>query len=246
MMRRIQGRRRSEVMTIKSIVTYDGLPKSSGGAHRLRTRNPISAYASIDAFLTCCTSDIYPTRFTIELIDSKFFPSELTKSLRLRFTARFGDPKRRMLGDDFVLEWDMRVEDVGEVLSIIAGLCPLPDHPFGLSLVSLVAGSVFHLMSSSPGKILPNQGAANYLEFEAIPGCKLGESYSHCRISQNSTMCLILSLPFSDTETGLFLDYTTFLADSLPFSFSKSHWKRWTFNRRGDGYIGRKFAYPTQ
>jgi hypothetical protein len=43
-----------------SIITYDGLPVSKGGAHRLRTPNPKLALQQARDFLTACTDTSIP------------------------------------------------------------------------------------------------------------------------------------------------------------------------------------------
>lgn len=44
----------SEAHPAVEVVTYDGLPAASGGAHRLRTRNPRLAWEAVQSFLDAC------------------------------------------------------------------------------------------------------------------------------------------------------------------------------------------------
>ncbi len=44
----------SEAHPAVEVVTYDGLPAASGGAHRLRTRNPRLAWEAVQSFLEAC------------------------------------------------------------------------------------------------------------------------------------------------------------------------------------------------
>ena len=45
-------------MTRPELVTYDGLPAASGGAHGLRVRRAATAHAGVDAFLSTCVEPI--------------------------------------------------------------------------------------------------------------------------------------------------------------------------------------------
>jgi hypothetical protein len=58
-------------MLAKSVVTYDGLPVGSGGAHHLRTRDPRVALAQIQSFLDRCTVDQSDLRFTVSVLSGE-------------------------------------------------------------------------------------------------------------------------------------------------------------------------------
>ncbi|WP_208719882.1 hypothetical protein [Amycolatopsis circi] len=49
-------------MTRPDIVTYDGLPAASGGAHALRTRKPSAVHTKVHAFLNACTTPLASRR----------------------------------------------------------------------------------------------------------------------------------------------------------------------------------------
>jgi hypothetical protein len=59
-----------------SIITYDGLPISSGGAHGLRTRSPKVALKHVRDFLRICTDNSIPSDVFIEVILSRRFQKE--------------------------------------------------------------------------------------------------------------------------------------------------------------------------
>lgn len=232
-----------ETIAPNSIVTYDGLPISSGGGHVLRSRNPRQCYDQLTRFLKTCTADVAPTRFSVEVVSGNGIPDSFSAPLIASLTERFGKPRNQGLGNNTGQTWPITDDDVGDMLSLIESLEPLPVHPHGFPTICLSMLSSFQLVDPSSGAPLPNQTPAHYRHFKPGLAQLPGVSQSLARISDRTTFSLFLNFPFVETghELGACI---RFVQNHLPFQLSKSHWKRWTLTKKGDSYTGRKIAYP--
>jgi hypothetical protein len=226
-----------------SIITYDGLPISSGGAHSLRTRNPLAALAQVRNFIASCTDCLHPPKVSVEVITGGSVPAESSVPLVEKLTAELGTPGRlRSCGAGNIAHcWPIAAPQIDAYVTLIAQLSPLPVLPYRLQPITVAAVFNFHLLDSRSRAVLPWQGAACYGNFSPVPGQLLGESQLYARISGRSTVSLFLSFPFADVSEG-FLATAGFVRAHLPFPLSPNHWKRWRLTKNGKGYTGRRLS----
>jgi hypothetical protein len=224
-----------------SIITYDGLPLSSGGAHSLRTRSPVAALAQVRNFISSCTDSVQPQKASVEVVTGANVPAEFSAPLMERLTAYLrASGNRRCYGPGNTAHfWPVATPQIDTLVALIERASPLPVMPYRLQPVTVAAVFKFHLLHPHSRAALPWQGAAFYGNFSAVPGQLLGESQLYARISGRSTVSLFLSFPFEDVSEDL-LTTAGFVRAHLPCPLSPNHWKRWRLTKNGKGYLGRR------
>jgi hypothetical protein len=224
-----------------SIITYDGLPLSSGGGHTLRTRDPLAARDQVRNFLSCCTDCGGPQKASIEVITGGSVPAEFSLPLVKKLSAELGVPARRgSYGSGAIAHsWPIAPAQVDGFVAHIAQAIPLPVLPFRLQPLTVTAAYKFHLLDPRSRATLPWQNPGFYGNFSTAPGQFLGESQIYARISERSTVSLFLSFPFDDVSEEL-ITTAGFVRAHLPFPLSANHWKRWRLAIKGKGYVGRR------
>jgi hypothetical protein len=223
-----------------ALITYEGLPLSSGGAHRLRTKGFVNAWRIIEHFLKERTDFARPEEIVIELLEGASLPDEFVTPLKQRFTLEFPVVRSRAVGEAVGRQWSVGRERLPALLQELEAVQPLPD--FFVQPLAVDVALKFRLVDRSTRKPLPFQNPSDYLHQDA--GCaghqlSLGSSVASARISTRSTLFVFLSLPFAEVSAEL-RDYVEFLGSAAPFTFSEKHWKVWTLNREGSGYVGRR------
>ena len=224
-----------------SIITYDGLPLSSGGAHALRTRSPLDALAQVRHFISSCTDCVEPQKASVEVITGANVPADFSLPLIERVTAclRASGSRRSYGAGNIAHIWPLAAPQIGTLVALIDQASPLPVMPYRLQPFTVSAAYKFHLLRPQSRAALSWQDASFYGNYSAEPGQLLGESQLYARISGRSTVSLFLSFPFEDVSEDL-LETVAFVQDHLPFALSPNHWKRWRLTRNGKGYLGRR------
>jgi hypothetical protein len=233
-------------MLVKSVVTYDGLPVGSGGAHSLRTRNPQAALAQIQSFLDKCTIRPSDLRFTVNLLSGEEvgIPKEWTKFLLRRFNNTYGASNEKTLGSTLEYSWPIPESDVANQVDFLGSLGSLPAHQYGMQPLCVTAHSVIKLIDGEGGAPWPYQDPSSYSHFQVSGyGEALGRSVVYARISERSSLNLFLNFPFEPEDPEL-RRAVRHVQDNLPFSLSKSHWRHWKLTKAGDKYLGRKMTSP--
>lgn len=229
-------------MPNKSVITYDGLPVSSGGAHTLKSRDPSLALAQVMRFLGACTAAQEPMQCSVELVSGAGIPNTFSDRLLSQLDNEYGRHSTRGLGPNTGHRWQIPLEVADTMAKMISGLSPMPVHPHGLQPIALEVQQKFCFVSQDDRKeLLPHQGAENYANFAPGYGLVLGRSQLYARISEKSHVSVFLCFPFAE-PTSAFFEYRKFIQENLPFKMSDAHWKLWRLTKRGDSYIGRKLA----
>ncbi len=219
----------------RSVITYDGLPVSSGGAHKLKMRGPRAAWSATETFLkNCaawsatetflknCTDYNSPSSLFVELLEEKKISDSFSKSFKRRFSKQFGTPRTRKLGHATGLQWDVSKEMLTNLVDLLETSQPFPEYPLCPLTINLSAD--FRLVDPKTRSVLAHQDRAEYLNFEAGYHLFLG-----------------LSTLYEDVTKEL-RGFVQFLQEHLPFRFSAKHWKIWKVNQAGTGYVGRKIS----
>jgi hypothetical protein len=233
-------------MLARSVVTYDGLPVGSGGAHHLRTRNPRLALAQVASFLDRCTVEPTELRFTVNLLSDEEagVPKEWTQFLLRRFGSTYGGSTEKALGRTLEYSWSIPESDVESQVYFIGSLGSLPVHQYGMQPLCVTAHRVIKLTDGEGGATWPHQDPSSYAHFQVSGyGAALGRSVVYARISERSSINLFLNFPFEPGDPEL-LRVVKGVQDNLPFSLSKSHWKHWKLTKAGNKYLGRRLASP--
>ena len=227
-------------MFSSSIITYDGLPISSGGAHTLRTRSPKAALRQVHHFLATCTDTLAPQTAFVEVLSGRSFPDAFSRRLIAELTSELGSPIRRHAGSKHIAHrWGLTADQIDGYVALIDQTAALPVDPFGLQPFTVAAAFNFYLLNPVTRKVLPNQGVELYGEFSPGPGMLLGKSQLYARISGQSTVSMFLCFPF-EKQTADFLMTAAEVQAALPFSLSVKGWRHWQLTKKATRYSGRR------
>jgi hypothetical protein len=223
-----------------SIITYDGLPVSKGGAHRLRTPNPKLALQQARDFLTACTDNSIPKVAFVEVIRGHSFDDEFSLPLIEQLTRTLGGSSRRQAGTTNIAHrWNLKADQIDEYVDMLNQALPLPVDPFGLQPFVVAAQINFRILDPQTRMALPGQESKLYGNYSAYPGQVLGTSQLYARISGRSSFSLFLNFPF-EQQTAAFLSTVAHVQNHLPFPLSQKHWKQWRLTKNGTSYVGRR------
>jgi hypothetical protein len=226
----------------QALFTYDGLPISSGGAHRIRIRDHRIIWKAVSLFLQTFTTpqtaeDVHLILYEDRRVEPSFFARALERAVQV-----YGSPQRRLAvsGSVEVYQnaWMLGYEGISAAIDLMASLEPFPDHWLGGPMF-LGVKSTFCLRYAGTSQPLPLQGSDVYGVQEAAFRLPLGISILYLRLAHPSTCGLFLSLPFTDITSAVQI-YVRNLESSLPFKLSSKHWSRWQLNAQGTRYYKRK------
>jgi hypothetical protein len=223
-----------------SIITYDGLPVSKGGAHRLRTPNPKLALQQAREFLTACTDNSIPKVAFVEVIRGHSFDDEFSLPLVEQLTSKLGGSSRRQAGTSNIAHrWNLKADQIDEYVDMMNEALPLPVDPFDLQPFVVAAQIDFRILDPQTRVALSGQESELYGNYSAYPGRVLGPSQLYARISGRSSFSLFLNFPF-EQQTAAFLSTAAHVQNHLPFPLSQKHWKQWRLTKNGTSYVGRR------
>lgn len=229
-------------MSRQGLITYEGLPIASGGAHALSGRGFAAGWAEVDRFLKKCTDFKRPDEILLELLEGPGLPAEWTEPLSQAFAERYSAARSRRVGRAVGHQWPIADDGLLALLQYLDGVGPLPRS--SVPPVAVYATARFRFVGRSSGKPLVFQDPALYLNQDAgFAGhrLRLGSSMACARISGRSTLSVFFSLPFAEPSKE-FVRYAGFLAAHAPFTISPKHWKLWSLNKSGDRYTARKIG----
>jgi len=230
-------------MVFSSAITYDGLPISRGGAHRLRTRGFEAGLAALRGFAERVSLDPRPSDLRIEVLAGGGVPAAFSDPLIAALDAGHAKIRVRRIGASTGHQWALGPAGLDGLAARLDAAGPLPSAgPYG---PSVVIHAVWRLVLFDPftGLELPGRTPGDYLGFDAAPGCPLGRSFVYARLSEATTARLFLSLPFDDAAPEV-RRLAEGLQEAFPVPLSPNHWKLWRLGRSGDRYAARRIAAP--
>lgn len=227
-------------MARRGVITYDGLPISSGGAHKLRSGGFVAPWAQIEHFLRACTDFERPEEIVIELIEGGGASSALVAPLKERFSERFSALRSRRIGTAMGHQWLAGPAGLAVLLQELETIHPLPDIAAASLTVNVTAA--FRFVDPHARAVLLFQSPSDYLMQTVGDRAFLGSSRAFARLAAHPTVSVFFSLPFPEMSAE-FRAYVEFLRDHAPFRLSDRHWKIWTLNRRGTRYAGRRLSF---
>jgi hypothetical protein len=218
------------------VVTYDGLPLGSGGAHGLRTRDPLEALRRVEAFIDACVVTSARTRWTFRLMTMQ--ESETTARLKAGIADVLG-PKQDDIGAG--LTWDVSDEQVETMKEFLVLHGPEAED----STLPLIALSGFvegGLIDPATGTTFPDITPEAFDEFAADGyGRTLGRSGLRGTFGPgSSSLGLWLNFP-ADDRLVLAVRH---LQDHLPVRMSPKPWRTWCRTRNGRSYRSVRHPFP--
>lgn len=231
------------------LITYDGLPISSGGGHRLRARGIERAWEAMGRFLDRCTTGSLAspaTTVTVDVFEGARIDPAVSAPARARFAELARGPERTSRirapsGGEMETMSQFRIppENRESAIAVLAAGEPWPAHYYGP--VVLIAELRFHLKDPRTDAVLPGQGADRYGRQRFGSGGWLGESNLKLTLSGAlRAACIWLSFPMAEPDAG-FRELVAAMQGELPFQLSAKHWRRWRPRQRGEGLASHPF-----
>ncbi|GAA1024880.1 MULTISPECIES: hypothetical protein [Amycolatopsis] len=224
-------------MTCPDIVTYDGLPAASGGAHALRIRKPSAAHAKVRAFLDACTEPVGASALTFQLWAGG--PGERTQRWQEIAAELLGGPRRTVRTHR---EWGVREDSVRAVLDALDAAGPEDVTQYSRSLACLVLNIPVRLVDAGTREPYAGVSTEDTAGF-AVDGYGRTLGASGVRATIGSASCslsLWLSFPGDDRLDAAAAQ----VRENAPVRLSAKHWRRWTPRRDGTGYRSVKIPSP--
>jgi hypothetical protein len=221
-------------------ITYDGLPISSGGAHKLRTRGFTEALIVLQSFVTAVSVDPRPKECFVEVLAGDDVPASFTSGVMAHCDAHFIKRTRRRVGEYSSSQWAVEPGSLPEMIDTLEQRRPIPKAGYaGYAAAIHVTWNI--VLADGLRQPIPNQGKEHYLGFECGFQRYLGESRVYARISEATTANLFLALPYENV-TSEARRVAEKIQTHFPARLSSNHWKIWQLTKKGDGYIGRRVS----
>jgi hypothetical protein len=225
------------VTLTQEVVTYDGLPTSAGGAHSLRTKNPRTAYETVQAFLDAAGVTIGAPEMSFQLWAGG--PPDETDRVEAFAAAHLGGPQSRQRTHT---QWRVRSDDVDAALDALNGAGSGAVTTHGHPLASLVWNAQVALVDPATGSPYEGIDAGAFGGF-AVDGYGrlLGASGVRAAFGTTaSSLSLWLGFPADDRLH----DAAAHVQKHLPFRLSAKHWRRWRATKDGQTYRATKITAP--
>jgi hypothetical protein len=111
-------------------ITYDGLPISSGGAHKLRTRGFTAGLNALQNFANASSLDPIPTGLAVEVLEGDGVPKAFSSALLAEFDARFTKKTVRQIGEYTGHQWTIDPISLNRIVEKFDNLRPIPQAEY--------------------------------------------------------------------------------------------------------------------
>jgi hypothetical protein len=204
---------------MENFITYDGLPISSGGAHRINGRPANEIYDSLSKFTSTLTNTNKPHRLFLEY--NSTISSNASKFKTVWKLILACGPPKLSLGNYYATRqlkwrWMLRTGSMNKAIKLQSQY----------ENITLSVLWYFYFIDLNSKKMLPGQ--------DAIPVIhpRLQNSHIYWRHGKTSSISLWFILPFNELDTAT-VDYIKLLQAHLPVKLSKNHWRIWRKNKNG-------------
>ena len=221
------------------LITYDGLPISSGGAHTLRTRGVMDGLAAVRAFLSACTTDPDPELLQVQVTQGGSVPRSVSKALRAEFRHLGWWPIKSRFAGTLTRSWRLPLAEFDDACATIEGHRPIPQTDNGMPAALVAASWRFALVDPETRQVLPHQEADCYLQDPRGGMRRVGESSLYARFSEKTTVNVFLALPFEEAGDAA-RQYAEMLQRHFPTRFSAGQWRLCRVNKKATGYFSRR------
>jgi len=227
-----------------ALIVYEGMPVSSGGAHRLGRIGPAHVWKRLSSFLHECADPLGAHEARVLVYETVGTPLSSIESAKSSATALFGESRSRVAvaGVAEIREhsWKFNPMRLPDAIGWLTEPRASPSTSAGPSFVVSVQVR-FRLKDPDSGVRLPFQGAEYYAHQTLGDGRPLGESMLYARLGAKSTCSLTLCFPFADVSAE-FVRCAGGIQRRLPFKLSAKHWARWQLNAAGRAYYARRIS----
>ncbi len=224
-------------MTRPELVTYDGLPTASGGAHGMRVRRATTAHAAVGAFLATCAEPAGAVSCTFRVWAGG--PEHRSTHWRELAMSVLGGPRRT---DRTHSEWHVRGDRIDAMLAALDAATPVDVTPHGRPLAALALNAPVRLLDPSSGTPYAGVSPEATGEF-AVDGYGRTLGASGVR-STFGTTASALSLWLSFPGDERLADASAHVRAHVPVRLSTKHWRRWSPTRSGNGYRSARIPSP--
>lgn len=219
------------------VVTYDGLPAASGGAHALRMKKPRAAWDAVQAFLDACVVPVAAPTMTLQLWSGG--SPEASEQLRRFAQSDLGGPRDH---DRTRAEWRVRGENVDTVLGMLEHAGPTSTTVHGHPLATLTWDAEVRLVDAHTGQPYAGIDPDAFGRFPVDGyGRVLGASGVRASIGTTaSSLSLWLNLPADERLA----EAARHIQEHVPVRLSAKHWRRWQPTRDGSAHRSTRIASP--
>lgn len=204
---------------MENFISYEGLPISSGGAHRISGRSANEIYDSLSKFTSTLTNANKPHRLIIEF--NSTIKSNASKFKTIwKLILACGPPKLSIseyIGTkQLKWYWLLRTGSINKAMKLQQRY---PNITFSVLWC-------FYFTDPNSKEVLPGQ--------DSIPVIDVRQKNSqiYWRFGKISSISLWFVLPFNELGPAA-VNYIKLLQTYLPVKFSKNHWRIWRKNKNG-------------
>lgn len=209
---------------MQNFITYDGLPISSGGAHKVNGYSATELYNSLSYFIDNFTDADKPSLITIQFNSTKNGNDNRIKTIWNLILAcglpKISLPKtvitKGVTGRQVTWTWVLKNGSINKALKL--------QHQY--KNVTFSVRWCFSFADPTTKAILQGQ------DLIPIIDPRLYNSQIYWRYGKSSTVSLWFTLPFSELDTNA-TNYIKLLQANFPVKLSRHHWRLWRTSKNG-------------
>jgi len=208
------------------MITYNGLPISSGGAHSIRNKDLKSAWDNCNQFISSISHKLVEDTYTLDVyVGCKGIRKYLWKLfLQLGIPSKIDFASAK----DLYIRWCITPKSVPKVIDFLISMETLPEYWLGP--IHFYREGQFLLKDPVTGNELPDQNFHNKFEDENGRGDKTSISNFRINFTSKVSISTWLVLPFEELNKA-FYEYIDFMTKTAPFSFSDKQWRKWKYSK---------------
>jgi len=207
------------------MITYEGLPKSSGGAHVINENDMRLAWDKGNSFISKVSYELIEEKY---ILDVYVGCKEIRKYI-FRLLFKFGlMSKVDFFGNKawWYVRWNLSEKSASSAIEFISSITPLPEYL--IVPIHLYREGQFLLKDRMKDQVL--HGQEKSYDFGDESGHKTPISNFRLNFTNKVSISVWLVLPF-EAQNREFHEYVDFLKEHTPFRFSDNHWRCWSCSK---------------